>query len=40
MGEVLKENGYNAFLMKDGLPPFGIRKNCTEPINGLVLKSE
>ena len=39
-GEVLKEKGDNTFLGKCGLPSFGIRKNYTETIDGLVLKSE
>ena len=38
--EVLKEKGDNNFLGKGGLPSFGIRKNYTETIDGLVLKSE
>ena len=39
-GEDLKEKGGNTFLGKAGLPSFGIRKNYTETIDGLVLKSE
>ena len=39
-GEVLKEKGDNTFLGKGGLSSFDIRKNYTETIDGLVLKSE